>query len=230
MNLIAMVSQSGIFRWRDLSAPPSGVESLIGAEGGELLVKSKEGTTYSILVDIFDCEQGNQDPECFVWKPIDASLAEEIPEISSRAQKRTDCETLQPGIFPLNPSGQVVECVHSFSFSFGVSGYFALMISGEVFYVNGYFPETFISREVFRFSINFTVFVAIIISVVYALLLVILWVVTRLAEVFFSHSSRHPFTVSEEYLIFSHYVFPVIAVLIIIFLMYILMNIRLTWA
>ena len=133
MNLITVWGQSAISRWRDLSAPPSGVESLIGEEDGKFLVKSKEGTTYSILVGGFSCEYGyyQDHPECFVWKPVDASLEVQIPEISSRTQKRNECEILQPGIFPLNPRGQVVECVHSSSLVVWGSAYFALMTSGE---------------------------------------------------------------------------------------------------
>ncbi len=168
MNIATVLYQYGTFNsWITLSSPPSGAKTIVDAQFSQVLVESRDGKTFRAFIHFY-CEQ---DPACRAWEPSNGSL-EVSDRFSSVIKRSNNCETLQPGIFPFNPKGELAECVHvSYSGSdFLEEGYFALMASGDIFYWHN-FHSTFTSKEYFIFSsLFFPIIVAIIISLAYVII------------------------------------------------------------
>ena len=174
MNVITVLFQIGAFTtWTAISSPPSGARTIVAAEYDQVWVESNDGITYKANVFPLYCYFSEK---CWEWKQIDNP--HNASDMFLLAEKRgKDCEDLQPGIFPLNPKGQISQCIYtSLSFSDLIDsdtifeGYFALMSNGNLFFWHNFRDPQFSKSLFFISTFIFPIIPAIIFSLLYAII------------------------------------------------------------
>jgi hypothetical protein len=132
--LSPLLAQYGLFNsWGSIKSPPSGATRILGITGGglsmkyEVWIETRDRQMFSALV----C---SDDQKC---DPPQWKLSSKATLPNGRfftAAKAADCKNL--GEFPLNPSGQIVECVYVVDASIDLvpQVYFALMADGSLKY------------------------------------------------------------------------------------------------
>ena len=160
-NLLSIMLQiGGLATWKSLSKPSSQAIHIIHADPNVVWVATKDSEIFDLTVN---CYREN----CFQW----LKTTEEVPNqsIDTILSRGTDCASLSTEMFPISPSGKVVECVKvvRFGAEFGSVAYFALMEDGTLQYWEN--DNNSIATLVFFVFATFILpfFAAILISVVY---------------------------------------------------------------
>ena len=166
-NLLSILLQIGGFRtWKSLSKPLSQATHIIQADSNVVWVETKDSEMFELTVN---CYREN----CFQW----LKTTENIPDTGAGTilSRGTNCASLSTEIFPLSPSGKVIECIKvvDFGAEYGSVTYYALLADGTLqYWENG---NNSISIAVFFVIATFILpfLVAVLISVVYLIIKIV---------------------------------------------------------
>lgn len=132
-GIVSLLSQSGIFNtWSTIKSPPSGVAKILGVTDGaykqfdDVWIETHDGQIFSTAVCTGYSQPCTDHPE---WRSTSKT-----PVYFDKYTSGTDCKKL--GDYPLNPSGQIVECRHYLFVENVLSTimYYALMADGSLNY------------------------------------------------------------------------------------------------
>ena len=140
-SLLLMLWFSGAFTsWGNLAGPPSGIKRIISFDPSLkwMWVEANNGTYYYSTTVV--CSQySSDDPDIVcategeqpIWKP-----AKDLPkDPEQKIAEGSNCTSLSENIFPLNPIGQIRECIHIYYKdypSWNEEIYIALMADGSL--------------------------------------------------------------------------------------------------
>jgi hypothetical protein len=149
--------------WKSLDSPPSGAVRIINADDYDIWVESRTGKIFTASIGY--CKKNEL---CHQWKEV--SNISEIPQEWQPLSRGESCADLQKGMFPLNPKGQIIECVYSDSDGLHTydENYFALMANGSVKYWENILNHQMAQKAFLDLSTVFLPFLGgVIISLIY---------------------------------------------------------------
>jgi len=132
-GFVTLLSQSGIFNaWSSIKSPPSGIARILGVTDAafkpsdDVWIETQDGQVFSASVCTGYSQPCGDPPQ---WQSSSIT-----PEYFSHYTSGTDCKKL--GAYPLNPSGQIVECRYYIFWENDLSTeiYYALMADGSLQY------------------------------------------------------------------------------------------------
>ena len=165
---VSLLSQYGIFNsWSTIKSPPSGTARILGVtdaafkEYDDVVIESQDGQIFSASVCTGYSQPCGDSPQ---WKPVSTT-----PEYYVQYTSGTDCKKL--GNYPINPSGQIVECRYYVFWENDLSTviYYVLMTGGSLKY--------FVTDWVVQFSLLFKFFL--ITVLIYFVMLLLIFRATR---------------------------------------------------